>query len=465
MSFIRFLFIGTAFFLFNSSVVLANLGDAFGFGSRTESLAGAGVAWGFGAYSAYSNPAGLALVIPENRKTLVTLGLTYMQPQFLPIDQVYVENNYVSDKARVGSVDTSYRSTFGESIGLSYRFLEKPQWAFGVVTFLPVNQVAFMDTGEAFYPEYILYRARTQRPQVEVGVGGDLTPEIHLGLGMHFAFSLTANATVFLNSDSTKPSTMRFSSSIQPKAAPYLGVLWTPMKHREHFLLGAVLRFPASSDTTMVLKSGARLFGTLAALDFNFTALSALFYDPLTVQLGSSWEHAPGWRLYSQIDYGVWSSFRPSPLQIQSPDVTSCTENGGKCGFSISPGKNPMPQFRNTLVPRVAEEITFSNAIFRIGYGYQSSILSGLPTEAGNALDPPKHLLTAGVGFHWSRFLGAELPAQLDFNAAYHQLVTQHIQKTPGNEAGALGDEKIGAPGYDAGGKIWGGGVSLSLSI
>lgn len=461
---LQFLFRASFFFLLQSAAQ-ANLGEAYGFGSRTQGLAGSGAAWAFDSYAAYSNPAGLVFSVPEQGQASFSLGVTYMQPQFLPIDQVYVENNYVSDHARMGSVETSYRSTLGETVGVGYRFSEDRRWTIGLASFFPIQQIAFMDTGEAFHPEYVLYRARTQRPQVEVGLGGDLDPSIHFGVGMHLAFSITARASVFLNSDQNKPSIMRFSSSIQPKAAPYFGVLWTPSLNRDEFVLGGVLRLPVASDATMVLQSGARLLGSLAALDFNFTALSALFYDPLTVQLATSWEHRPGWRFYGQLDHAMWSRFTGSPLQIQSPDITSCTENAGNCGFSISPGKNPAPRFQNIWIPRIAEEVSLGDLQIRVGYAYQPSVLSGLPTGAGNDLDPPKHMMTAGFGFLFKRFLSTPFPARVDFNAAYHQLMTQHIEKTPGNEAGTLGDSKIGAPSYNAGGKILGGGVSLSLSL
>lgn len=459
------LFLAYFFFFGFETRVWANVGEAFGFGSKAGSLAGAGVASGFDSYAAYTNPAGLSFSVSQSRRAALGLGVLYMEPQFISIDNVYVENQYVSDKDRIGSVDTSYRATFGQALGASFQISEQKHWTLGVVTFLPVNQAALIDTGEAYHPEYLLYRARTQRPQVEIGVGGEITPALYFGVGMHLAFSITGNANVFLNSDPNRPSTMRFSSSIKPKSSPYLGLLWKPIQQSNRFLLGAVVRFPATSDANLVLNSGARLFGTLAALDFNFTALSTLLYDPLTIQMGSSWEHIPGWRLHGQLDYLFWNKLRSPALEIQSPDITSCSENSGACGFAISPGKNPAASFQNILIPRIAEEVNIGKTVLRFGYSYQSSLIVVLPTGAGNELDPPKHVFTAGVGIPLDYFLGTSVSAKLDINAAYHSFVTQHITKTSGNEGGILGDYKIGAPGYDAGGKIFGGGVSLSLSI
>jgi hypothetical protein len=44
-------------------------------------------------------------------------------------------------------------------------------------------------------------------------------------------------------------------------------------------------------------------------------------------------------------------------------------------------------------------------------------------------------------------------------------LELQRVVKTSGNEIGIAGDPKIGSPGYDAGGNLLGGGVSLSMAF
>ena len=46
-----------------------------------------------------------------------------------------------------------------------------------------------MDTGKAYEPEYVLYRARTRRPQVEFGAGLKLAKRLCLGAGVDVAFS------------------------------------------------------------------------------------------------------------------------------------------------------------------------------------------------------------------------------------------------------------------------------------
>ena len=234
-------------------------------------------------------------------------------------------------------------------------------------------------------------------------------------------------------------------------------------QHIGSFSLGSVLRFPLASSNSMILKSGARALGDIATLDFNFAAASALFYDPWSLEVGGSVEYLPDSRLFLQVDYELWSKYQVPALNISNPS----TDTSVPGGINISPGVAPSYHFRNIIVPRVGHEYTLSNGTaLRVGYSFKPSILSGTPTEAGNYLDPARHSFTAGVGFKFKRFLGFDAPWSLDTHLAYQWLVTQHITKSPGDELGiGTGDEKIGAPGYDAGGKVYGGGISLTLAF
>ena len=80
---------------------------------------------------------------------------------------------------------------------------------------------------------------------------------------------------------------------------------------------------PSLRGNTMVLNSSARVFGDFAAVDFNFTALSALFYDQMALELGSSWQHSDWGRLYGQLEYQFWSAYQAPALLIQQPQTTN----------------------------------------------------------------------------------------------------------------------------------------------
>jgi len=118
------------------------------------------------------------------------------------------------------------------------------------------------------------------------------------------------------------------------------------------------------------------------------------------------------------------------------------------------------------VVPRFGEEVLLSEtATVRVGYAYRPSILKGVSNGEGNYLDPPKHMINLGLGLIYRHFMGFEVQNHVDFHFSYQYLELQHIVKTAGNETGNASDPKIGTPGYDAGGNLLGGGVSLSLAF
>ncbi len=448
----------------------ANIGQEFGFGSRSASLGGASVAYGFGAFAAYSNPAGV--VESDNAGFRIELGLLSMMPHFTPISGVLVENDYVADQETTKDVDTDYRSTLGQLIGVNLRLV--PQWgnlSVGVTAFMPLQQVAYMDSGESYVPEYVLYRSRTQRPQVDLAFGMELSRKLKVGFGFQLAYALTSSATVFLQTESTKPSTMRFASSLKTKLGPQFGATYSTSETPNDPLattFGAVLRLPVSSPNEIFLKSGARAFGGFAALDFNFIARSSLFYDPLTLELGSSFptpfltDHLA--RTLIQFDYQRWSAFAPPALLIIDPQTEGC--GAAPCGVTVSGGTIPSFPYRNIVVPRIGQEMQISGARVRMGYSYRPSIFSSLPTGAGNYLDPPRHNLSAGLGWTLHPQALLNTPVQLDLHLAYCPLEKQTIVKAPGDETGSgTASKKIGSPGYDAGGQLYGGGITLGLAI
>ncbi len=463
------IFLITVFFVFSQDS-LANIGEAYGFGSRIASLAGAGVAWGGGAYSAYHNPALLAL--ESEKKLFFDWSIVYSKPKFKPIQGILVQNKFVADSPQYGNVDNdSYRETLGQELGLSYRiFPEIRNITVGLVTFFPLSQFAYMDTGEAYVPEYVLYRTRTQRPQIELGLGGYLGKGFYLGVGVHFAYTLTSNSSIFINSGKSTTSSMRFAASLRPKPGFYSGILYIPEKVLKKFSIGAVFRQAVASDNSMNLNSAARIIGSFPAIDFNFSALSVLYYDPMTIELGSSWQYSDTGRLYVQLEYQFWSQFQAPSLLIHQPQTKNCgSTDPQSCGtVAISPGQIPDFQYRNLWVPRIGWEYAPADGqiVYRMGYAFRDSFLVGLPTGNGNYLDPPKHMFNLGIGLNYSHFMGYDAPCRLDFNLSYQYLLTQHIVKTPGNEVGDPPDDsKIGSPEYFSGGSVYGGGMTLSLGF
>jgi hypothetical protein len=439
----------------------ANVSEDFGMGARSAGLAGATGAWDFDGYATTINPALLPMgghdsARPDAR-IILSYGLIYMDPNFKSIDNVVTDNTYTSGATTptYGNVDTSYRHTLGQEIGVTFKaFPEACKLTFGVSMFFPLDNLAYVDTGFSIEPEYFMYRDRDQQPQVDFGAGAELFPGFRFGIGLHTAYSITGDAQATLSTTAGTNSLARFSASLSPKLVPYFGLNYSTS---DNFSLAAVVRLSSSSDNTININSAAGT-GFAGYIPVNFLSTATLIYEPLSFELSSSFKTSDDWRTYAEVDYDLWSKFVAPGLVIQNATTNP--------GVNISSGPDYGYGFRNIVVPRVAEEWTVGATKYRFGYAYRPSILKNNPPNgAGNYLDPDKHMFNAGASLEFQRFLGYDTPWRLDLNATYQLLVTETIMKTPGDEAGNASDPKIGAPGYDAGGSVWGGGASLTFAF
>ncbi len=446
--------------LFASTSSDASVGDSFGFSSRAASLGGAMAASTREGASVYQNPASLSQGDRKNHpneKLSFHWSIIYMTPEFEKIQNVIVENNYTSDQIRFADVDTSYPNTVGQTVGMGYEFKKSQlRWSFGVLAFLPLDELALVDSGETYIPEYVLHRSRNLKPELNLGIGLKPTDRFSLGLGIHLGTALTSNTTIYLQTDSTKVSTMRVAASLKTKASPYIG---TQYEVSDTWMSGFVLRTPLSQNERINVQAATRAIGTVAALNFNFPAIATMYYEPWSAEWGNRFKLSYNQDLFAQVDYQAWSRFKAPALIINTPN----TELGG---VQFSPGKNSAFEYRDIWVPRLGYEKRWDATLFRAGYAYRPSILKNPPSGAGNYLDPSEHRISAGMGFEFARFLDFDAPCRLDFHVAYHSLVHQKITKTPGDETGTgTGNQKIGAPGFEAGGHIWGGGLTLNLFL
>ena len=384
-----------------------------------------------------------------------------MDPEFTPITGVVIANPYTNEpKTVTGDVDTSYRSTLGETIGLTYLISPESRFTFGLLAYLPVISLGILDSGDTYLPEYFLYRASTQITQVHLGAGIGLGNGFSLGLGMKVGFGVTTVGNLFLKTNTNQPSTLRFSASIKPKVAPFFGMLFAPEGKNSTFTAGLVVRAPLNYNSDITLNADSQLLGQ-GSLPFSINATSSALYDPLAVELSLSTGTPRGNRAYVELDYQAWSQFQPPFVDILSA-TGNCTST--PCATPIGASQNLPFTYIDTFTPRVGYEFGGESFTLRLGYGFKPSILKELSTDAGNYIDPPKHMIRAGVGFHFKHLMSYNVPCDLDLNGAYDALVAQHITKSSGDESGGSGT-KIGSPGYDTGGKIIGGGASLTVAF
>lgn len=458
----------------------ANVAETLGFGARASGLGGASLADGSEAYTSYANPAGLATL--DSKSMYVSYGVVFVQPAFTAIKGVQTQNYYVADQNTVSDVDNTYEPTLGQLIGVKlHPFADHAFWnaSGGIAAFVPIQHFAYMNTGEAFVPEYVLFRSRTQRPQIEAGFALSPFDGFSFGAGLHLGFSLNSKAVIFLQNNTQLPSSMRFESRITPLLSPYFGIQFnesgvSDVRERK-WSAGAVVRLPQSSANNMELVSTAAALGSSTAITIRAQADSILFYDPLAVELGGSFKILPAVRLNGQIDYQNWEPAKFPAINISQVQGAHGEDPASRVTVPISPTANPVQRTHAIFVPRVGVEVDATSALqLRAGYFYRSSIFNTPSTGAGNLIDPSRHGITAGAGVKGEQLLGKDIPWHVDVALTFQPIVPQTVVKTAGDELGRevvsrggsdIATGKIGSPGYGIGGCLWGGAVSVSIDL
>lgn len=444
----------------------ASVGDRLSFTSESAALAGARTgSREFSSASAYENPAQLSLFSDskstgKNRIQFHWSGL-YSKSFFQDIDSVVTQNVVNSDANDPATkVNTDYPATFGQSIGFSVQSLTSPRrWGFGAVAYLPLDRLALVESGESFVPEYTLHRGSNQRPEFHFAASGLLLPNLSLGLGLQLGSKLDLGTTIFLNQGAGTASSMRISASLKTKASLVGGVSWI---FSDALSFGLNFRLPSAQPQVLNVTAGARAIGTVNALDFSFPAVSTMYYDPFTLQLGTEWKSSATRTLFLQLDYQAWSKFESPTIRILDPQTSTCAPN---CGVKFVEGRNLAPKTRDLWIPRVGHSWKWEDQTIRLGYTFRQSIYKMLPTEAGNAIDPDEHRVGLGYGREFDSFLVFDAPGRMDLHVAYSYYRRSHVEKSPGDENGDLANRKVGAPGYDIGGHALGAGVSVQFDL
>ena len=446
----------------------AAVGTDLGYGAKASALGGMTAALARDGFSAFQNPALLsgsgAAPAPalSSAPRIVSRtapgdlefswGIIFLKPQMSKIPgPVVIQNTTTGDAVRTGSVDTNYPSVIGQAIGLNYRNLHS-DWkpGLGLTVYLPLDRFAYLDSGEPFAPDYVRYRSRMEKPEFHLALGAEPTPGFRIGAGAQLGAGLNSNVDVFLQTDPAKSSSMRVAASLKTKASPYLGVQVDPVPD---WTTGLVLRFALSNPEDISVHASGRVIGDLSAIDVAFRSLATAYYEPLTLEWGNRVQVGTASTVHLQLEYQKWSDYRSPNVGIDTAATTNCAPNCG--GLEFASSRYPSFRTRDLLVPKIGWEL----GDFRLGYSYVGSIFSGLPGDTGadaNLLDPAHHRFSTGYGFRGTDFLTTQLPWTIELMVSYTRLRSDAVARS---------GDAIGAPGYATGGNLFGGGVSLNLSL
>lgn len=443
-----------AFFGVLNTKSLASTGEIYGFGSRSSAMGNTIYGGDDNAYSTFYAPGANS----AHEGISLSLGTMFYHPHFKPIKGIVLQNSstYATNSEVIGDMENDdYNDHIGQFIGASLNTGERfKNLTLGVLAFMPLDRIAYLDTGETFRPEYFNYRSRTQRPQIYGSLSVRPFKHVFLGTGLAVATNMSANATILASSSSGSVSHGRFAASIRPGISPFFS-LYTDFKPIRG---AATIRMPTKYKTSLDTGAEAKVFGSAGSFSVSLNAASTIYYDPLEVDVAVALDITEHTMITAELDWFQYKAF-------ERPSLTFTNSPGGSINMNNS--IDTTPEMNNIFVPKLGFEHSFGKIITRAGAVYRPSPVKS-NSGSGNLVDPDKVIGTVGLGIPLNQWNITERKIRIDLHGEYHQLLTKHIEKSTGPEPApnaSSNQRKIGAPGYDIGGNIWGLGLSASLEI
>lgn len=366
-----------------AGVAHASLPDIAGFGVRGPALAGTGAAYGQGFEATYQNPAGL-------------LGA----PRSLSAGVVYGGHGLRLDGTSLAVEDTA-GLLLGASLPLPLGGVMRERLALGLGLYLPFGVVNRARDPLPDVPRPALVGNRTQVVSVLLGAAVRLPQGFTIGGGVLALAALVG--TILIEPDSVGRITAASQEQVTLDYAPVLGVRW----QRGRLSLGTTLRGRSQSSYRLVVTTNLKGQIPIGLPEIIFAGVAQ--YDPLQVASEAALRLGPA-LLIGGLTYKRWSAYS-QPVEAATADSPPL----------------PEPGFHDTVVPRLAVEVTppllpsRGALALRAGYFFEWSPapLQGAADEATRALlDAHRHVVSAGVGYQapW------RVPLRLDLYFQWHQL-------------------------------------------
>lgn len=377
----------------------ASMLDLFGFGARSSALAGTGTAYATGYEAAYDNPAGL-----------------WAGRRHLSIGVVYGGYN-VSLSGSPYSIDSTSGLLIGGGLPLPLGGILRDRLGIGFGLYTPFGLVNRASDPYPDVPRASLLDGRSQVVSVLIGAGLRLPAGFSVGGGVLALAALVG--TITIRPDGSGRITSLSEEQLTLDYAPIVGVRWQGLKgaYGSRLFFGAVFRGVSRSSYKLQVMTqlGDSLPISLPTIQFAGVAQ----YDPLQVGFEVAGRPQRAVLLALQMTWKRWSGY----------------------GYPIAPATAnaaplPDPQFHDTVVPRVAAEVTLPETIWarfvlRGGYLFEWSPAPYPPAPAptpdsrpSNLLDADRHVLTGGASMTFSHWLPLSIAiyAQGHFLAHHEQL-------------------------------------------
>jgi hypothetical protein len=414
--------------ILTSLTVDASFPEFFGSSVLNTGIGGQGSHSANNAGNNYYYPSILAWSKDINISTAVSM----VTHSFNDITNVVIENptNIYPSATTYGSVSTEYESVQTASINVALPV--KTYGTFALSLFLPIGSIMETNSGDAYLPEYVLYRARYKRIMSHANYAFKITDDLAMSVGMHMGFQAGANIHTNASLNGTAYGS---SATAKTEADPAIaGILSAAYR------MGST-QFTATYQQELKnnLQSVATGLTAITPVAFDITIDTMIYYDPHIFRLGYQSKAWFGeWALSAE--YQIWDGYKTPIVRI--------TRNSG----TIQASDNyESVQVSNILVPRAGMKFYLTDGFnLTVGAKYKPSIFSHSFNGAGNSLDLASITVSSGMGYNMNLF---GTPMEIGGAVQHHMLQEETIVKTDLLENGSAGS-KIGAPGFTAGGSI-----------
>lgn len=366
---------------------------------------------------------------------------------FEPINNIVVKNDSFQDPAldeEIGSVSTSYQKYYSGSLHIALP-LAKELGTIALSVSAPIGSLIETNSGNAFLPEYVMYRSRYRRTIANLNYAKAFGENWAFSLGTQVGFQAAATADTNVSIQSDYGSYGSMKSKVKPSLGLIFSTIYRPTEKSQFY-------FTYQQEMKNNLEANA--FGKVSIstttdyiLDLNITSM--IFYDPHIFRLGAGSQFGMI-KLYGLFEYQMWSNYK-APLM-------SVARRGG----GIQPSSDyEVLKIKDIFVPKLGVGFVLTDSIeLDLGLAYRQTPIDGDFSGAGNSIDTDSTIFTGAALYKTSFF---DFPLQLGGSLQYHVLKDKTITKTPGLENGDSGN-KIGHPGYKVGGSVLVGSLGLTFN-
>lgn len=364
------------------------------------------------------------------RKLQFSLSSFHVDHKFRPISQVRIRDNGTR-----GTVPTNYENLNYTALHLVLPILRPKGLTLGASAFTPMDNILESQSGDPFLPEYVMYRARSNRGLFHCNLAGPF-PSSRYSWSLGFYTGTKIRSRTFsgahIGDDPQKDTSyarMAASSSLTMAGIASLGwrgersawalTLQQEMENRYSFHVEGEVQNPR--------------------LPFDITMDTLAYYDPYLARL-SHFSQLGRAGLHASLEYQHWKNYQTPVIRIRQNPMGNINSSQNVETISL----------RNIWLPKLGLSFQYNeHNTGLLGLAYRPTPLRGNFSGPGNSIDADKAILAAGHQIKFRNFA-------LNFSLQYHHLISNKVVKN---------SESIGYPGYEIGGRILNTSLGLTMEL